>query len=139
MALETALQDFGVARLLPDWPLRRRTPALHHDLEYLNLRPESRPEVCLNSAAEAFGALYVLEGSRLGARVLLQQILAAAPALKPATRFLSHGSDHRLWTTFLQILEAGVGVNGLDECVLGAQQAFALFEASFVQVLGSTP
>lgn len=138
MALETALQDFGVARLLPDWPLRTRTSALHHDLEYLTLRPESRPAIRLASAVQAFGVLYVLEGSRLGARFLLQQILAAAPDLKPATRFLSHGNDHRLWTTFLQILEAKVGVSDFEECVQGARDAFALFEHSFMQTFGAT-
>lgn len=136
--LETALQDFGVARLLPDWPLRSRTAALRHDLGVLRLNGESLAAIALTSAAQAFGTLYVLEGSRLGARVLLQQILAAAPDLKPATRFLSHGSDHRLWTTFLQILEAKVGANDLAGCIQGAQHAFALFEDSFMQVLGTT-
>lgn len=137
MALEAALQDFGVARLLPDWPLRSRTAALRHDLEYLRLLTESSPAIRLTSAPQAFGTLYVLEGSRLGARVLLQQILAAAPELKPATRFLSHGSDHRLWTIFLQNLEAKVGVNDLPGCTHGARYAFALFEASFMRAFGA--
>lgn len=138
MVLEAALQYFGVARLLPDWPLRSRTAALRHDLEILRLHAESSAAITLSSAAQAFGTLYVLEGSRLGARVLLRQILGAAPDLKPATRFLSHGSDHRLWTRFLQILEAKVGADDLAECIQGAAQAFALFEASFMQVLGTT-
>ena len=86
-ALEAALEQFGVARLLPDRSLRRRTAALKHDLEYLHLHAESCPLVCLTSPVQAFGTLYVLEGSRLGARVVLQQILDAAPALEPATRF----------------------------------------------------
>lgn len=135
MALESALQHFGVARLLRDWPLRSRTAALRHDLEILRLNTQSSAAIALTSTPQAFGTLYVLEGSRLGARVLLQQILAAAPDLKPATRFLSHGSDHRLWTAFLQILEAKVGVHELAECAQGARHAFALFEASFIQVL----
>lgn len=137
-ALETALREFGIARLLPDWPLRSRVSALLYDLEYLNLRADWCPEVQLDSVAQAFGTLYVLEGSRLGARVLLQQILAAAPDLKPATRFLSHGSDQRLWSTFLQILEAKVGTGDLDECVQGAKTAFGLFDASFMQVFAVT-
>ncbi len=137
LALETALQDFGVARLLPDWPLRSRAAALRHDLDYLRLHTESSAPIRLTSAAQAFGTLYVLEGSRLGARVLLQQILAAAPALRPATRFLSHGSEHRFWTTFVQVLEAKVGANDLAECIYGAQQAFALFEAAFMQIFGA--
>lgn len=126
MALEAALHDFGVARLLPDWPLRSRAAALRHDLEYLRLPTESSAAIRLTSAPQAFGTLYVLEGSRLGARVLLQQILAAAPELKPATRFFSHGSDHRLWTTFLQDLEAKVGVNDLPGCTHTARAVLSL-------------
>ena len=137
MGLEAALKDFGIARLLPDWPQRSRVAALLYDLEYLNLRADCCSDVRLESVAQAFGTLYVLEGSRLGARVLLQQILAAAPDLKPATRFLSHGSDQRLWATFLQALEAKVGADDLDECVQGAAEAFGLFETSFMQVLGA--
>jgi heme oxygenase len=131
LALETTLEDFGVARLLPDWPMRRRTTALHHDLEYLGLCVEPCPSVRLTSIAQAFGLLYVLEGSRLGARMLLRQIVAAAPSLEPATRFLSHGSDPRLWATFLQTLEANVGITDLADSAQGARNAFALFEDSF--------
>ena len=135
LALETALEHFGVARLLADWPSRRRTAALRHDLEYLGLCSESCASVRLRSVAQAFGTLYVLEGSRLGARVLLRQILAAAPSLEPATRFLSHGSDPRLWTTFLQTLEANVAISDLVEAAQGARNAFALFEDSFRRAL----
>jgi heme oxygenase len=139
VALEAALEHFGVARLLDDWPLRRRTAALLHDLEYLGLCADPCPAVWLTSVAQVFGTLYVLEGSRLGARVLLRQILAAAPSLEPATRFLSHGSDPRLWATFLQVLEANVGTNDLAECAQGAQNAFALFENSFRHALLLAP
>lgn len=138
IALEAALEDFGVHRLLPDWRLRSRRAALQHDLEYFCLRAESCTSVRLKSTAQAFGTLYVLEGSRLGARVLLQQILAAAPALKPATVFLSHGADHRLWTSFLQLLEANVGITDLARCAQGAREAFAMFEVSFMQAFGAS-
>jgi heme oxygenase (biliverdin-IX-beta and delta-forming) len=136
-ALEAALEQFGVAQLLPDWSLRSRTTALEHDLEYLHVRPESCPPVCLTSAAQASGTLYVLEGSRLGARVLLEQILNAAPALDPATRFLRHGIEYRLWPTFLRALEANVGVEDLAKCEQGARNAFALFERSFMEAFGA--
>ena len=136
-ALETALQEFGVTRLLPDWSLRSRSAALRHDLQYLNLLPEPCTPVRLKSCAQAFGTLYVLEGSRLGARVLLQQILGAAPALAPATRFLRHGSDQRLWTTFVQILEAKVAIDDWANCAEGARNAFALFERSFMEAFGA--
>ena len=136
-ALEAALQNVGVVRLLPDWSVRSRATALEHDLRHLGLQPQSCPSVRLTSAAQAFGTLYVLEGSRLGARVLLQQILNATPALEPATKFLRHGSDRRLWTTFLQALETKVRIDDLAKCAQGAGDAFALFESSFRQKFGA--
>ena len=137
-ALEAALEQFGIARLLPDWSLRSRTAALDHDLQYLHLHAESCPSVCLTSAAQAFGTLYVLEGSRLGARVLLQEILEATPSLEPATRFLRHGAEYRLWPTFLRSLEANVAVDDLAKCAQGARNAFALFERSFIEAFGAS-
>ncbi|MCW5620040.1 MAG: biliverdin-producing heme oxygenase, partial [Burkholderiales bacterium] len=80
--LEQALADAGVAMIFPDWPRRVRSPALAADLADLGASepvpadpPEIRGEACI------FGVLYVLEGSRLGASMLMKQI-----ALHPSAR-----------------------------------------------------
>jgi heme oxygenase len=113
-ALETALEDFGVANLLADWSLRSRRTALLHDLTHLGLRVQHCTPLRLKSPAQAFGVLYVLEGSRLGARFLLKQVLTAAPPFKDATEFLRHGEGIRLWPSFLIALENGVASGNLD-------------------------
>ncbi len=86
-----------------------------------------------------FGVLYVLEGSRLGARILVKQIRAGCPALSEATAFLTHGQGSRLWPTFLQALESGVDREGLDAAINGAGYAFSLFDMSFARALPGTP
>ena len=57
-------------------------------------------------AAEMLGLVYVLEGLRMGARVILSR-LAEEPdtAIIGATAYLRHGFGRRLWPTFLTTLE----------------------------------
>lgn len=138
-ALETALDEAGAASIVADWPERRRTPALEADLKGLGLRrPERRPVPKLGGAAEALGALYVLEGSRLGARLLLGRVRASSdPDVRGAVAYLSHGEAHRFWPSFLLALER----RPYEPAVVdGALAAFALFgrAAGMEPVAGST-
>ncbi len=102
--LEDALERARIARLLPDWKERRRGGALSADLREIgaNCIP-ARPPVFKSDAA-LLGALYVLEGSRLGARVILSRVSSSA------TRYLRHGEGRRLWPTFLEVLESNEDV-----------------------------
>lgn len=83
----------------------------------------------------AFGAglLYVLEGSRLGARVLARRVRRAGSDLPLA--YLAHGEDEDLWRSFLTWLEARPKV-GLrtDEAEAGARYGFRCFSAAFETV-----
>jgi heme oxygenase len=75
------------------------------------------------------GVMYVLEGSRLGAKYLLRAIDAGSdPQIAAATRYLRHGVGLRLWPNFLQTLE-NQPVTPQDEAAIiaGAHLAFALF------------
>ena len=78
-----------------------------------------------------FGALYVLEGSRLGARLLVPDLLAGGSTrVRAATRYLRHGEGHRLWQSFLTHLDASQDVRARPgEAIAGARMAFALFIA----------
>jgi hypothetical protein len=82
-------------------------------------------------AARMLGALYVLEGSRLGARLLVPDLLAGGSArVRAATRYLRHGEGHRLWQSFLTHLESSQDVRACPgEAIAGARMAFALFIA----------
>jgi heme oxygenase len=128
LPVEQVLTEANVAALLPDWRLRSRSLALRQDLaelalaEPLGLTP---PEA--TGEAFQFGMLYVLEGSRLGARLLLHDVLATlGPATRTATRYLRHGQGMPLWSRYLKHLEASQPVR--DEPEKAAAGARAMFK-----------
>lgn len=122
--LERALEAAGIARDLPDWPQRRRADALLGDLAALGRgAPAATPAPMIAPGAEALGAAYVLEGSRLGAAVLRRRL---APGLPDA--FLRHGAGAGLWRVFLARL-AQVPPAGAPAAIRGARAAFARFLA----------
>jgi heme oxygenase len=83
------------------------------------------------TAAEVFGMLYVLEGSRLGSRVLRERVMASTDAtVRMANAYLS-ANDPQLWRTFLKRLETAVEAEDSAETTAGAIYAFALFQRSF--------
>jgi heme oxygenase len=75
------------------------------------------------------GTMYVLEGSRLGAKYLLRLIAQSTdPLLAEARAYLGHGAGQPLWRSFLTRLEREA-VSGDDEAeaIAGARRAFAMF------------
>ena len=78
---------------------------------------------------EMLGAMYVLEGSRLGAKYLLRIVAGCGePQVAAATNYLEHGNGLPLWRTFLERLEReAVTPDGEAELISGAQRAFAMF------------
>jgi heme oxygenase len=119
--------QLGINPELPDWPDRIRTPALLADLAVLRIAPPAPlPPPSLVSRAERIGALYVLEGSRLGATMLARRVGLAQP-LAPRS-FLTHGADARLWPRFLAWLEVlHVAESAIPGMVAGARATFAAY------------
>ena len=133
LPLERALEGARVEAFCPDWPMRRRSSALRADLADLSLsEPDHVPIPNMRGPAFMLGALYVLEGSRLGAHALLKDALKTLPdEAHAATRYLAHGRGQPLWPTFLQQIEASVAAReSVGEVVAGARVAFGVFLAS---------
>lgn len=130
LPLEGALEQGGVERMFPDWPARRRSAELEHDLEILGIPvPSPVPVSVTRNEARLFGRLYVLEGSRLGGKLLVKRALANAdPQVRAATNYLGHGAGADFWRGFLQRLEDSAAVAAApDRTMLGAREAFGLF------------
>lgn len=133
LPLERALCEAGVSEILHDWPLRSRSDALRADFATLSLpEPDAhavKEDSALHDEAYVLGILYVLEGSRLGARVLLGMLEnAPVEGHRRATRYLSHGKGLPLWPTFLAQLDASAEVRRHpDSAIAGASAAFGLF------------
>lgn len=128
--LEFALQQGGVERLLPDWPLRCRAAVLKRDLDILGVSmPTAIAVEVTEDEARLFGRLYVLEGSRLGGGLLVKRARGHAdPEVRAATNYLAHGAGGDFWRGFLQRLEASPAVAADPQrTILGAREAFGLF------------
>lgn len=139
IAIEQLLESAGVAELVPDWHHRSRRAAILADLE--TLETPVQPLALRRTAPtppEVFGILYVLEGSRLGARVQLDQVLASEhDTVRRASAYLRHGQPGEgkagLWRTFLQQLETHEAADDQTQTVSGAVYAFTMFIRSFRQ------
>jgi heme oxygenase len=129
--LEAALDAAPPQDLPPYWPERRRTAALLSDLAELGLEaPDPSRIPAPATAAERVGALYVLEGSRLGGILLRRRLAEAQPGAPSA--YLAHGEGAPLWRTFLEWLDS----RALDPvqthaAIDGARGVFEAFEVGF--------
>jgi heme oxygenase len=139
LPLEHELDAVGADALLSDWARRKRSAALIADLHELDgvSRPV-HPPVILNPAS-AWGMLYVLEGSRLGGRVLSSIVSRSDdPRARSATRFLRHGEGEQLWPSFVAALNAAIKTETeIAAAVDGAIATFALFRPGVVQTVAA--
>jgi|ERR1700722_4351891 heme oxygenase (biliverdin-IX-beta and delta-forming) len=121
--LEKRLEISGIEKILPDWSLRARRYDLKADLRELAQPCEFVEVPAFRAPAELLGAAYVLEGSRLGAALLLQTLDPST-----ATRFLRHGLGKGLWPHFLNVLETNDEVcQNFDQTEAAARKTFGLF------------
>ncbi|MDE5463479.1 biliverdin-producing heme oxygenase [Bradyrhizobium sp. CSS354] len=128
LPLEAALMDADVGKMFPDWPERARSAAIADDLGRLGGAAQSTVTVLPLTRSGVLGTMYVLEGSRLGAKFLLKTVADAGdPRISEATAYLSHGVGKRLWQSFLVKLASEEACDE-DEAIDAARIAFAAFE-----------
>lgn len=134
IALEHMLDAAGAAELFPDWSERRRTELLLDDLRRLGRR--ITPPVLRRAApsrSQMLGILYVLEGSRLGARWLYARVCSSTDrGLCDARSYLA-AHNPSLWRSFLEILESSPHAADAHGMIAGARYAFMLFQHSLVK------
>ncbi len=126
LAVEDALSRSGVEAFVPDWPERRRGDALRADLAELGLDvPQPMASPIFAEQPAMLGALYVLEGSRLGGTLLKRSVPTGLP-----TRFLG-GADSSAWRALLTQLDEHLDEASKREAAIeAARQVFVLFEDS---------
>jgi heme oxygenase len=140
-AIVPALERAGAARLFPGWDGRSRLSALEADLAELGADRPRRPGAAPSfpSHQEVWGALYAVEGSRLGNRVLLRRLAEHGSDLgQRATRFLAHRpEDAAAWPRLLARIEA-LDYRGEDfeAAVRGAERVFGAYLVAVERHLG---
>ncbi len=129
-AVEAELERAGVAGVLADWPARRRSDLVAADLGELGLRvPERVFGRHLAGLPQILGAVYVLEGSRLGGKVLAKRLYPGAPR-----RFLAAVGGRSAWPLLVNLLNQNLQDPGdLMTAATAAKDCFACFERSAVQ------
>jgi heme oxygenase len=128
--IEHALERAGIEQVLPDWERRRRRNALLTDLDALGVPPPSDAALAIDSdVGSLLGWSYVLEGSRLGAGVILQTVMASSERdIARATGFLRHGVGERLWESFkVELQKINLQPLAIAMACTGAAAAFQRF------------
>ncbi|HCB75781.1 MAG TPA: heme oxygenase [Sphingomonas bacterium] len=101
IAVEAAIDAAGAGEVIDNWAERRRGPALRRDAAALGIAPAPLDAPTLSGHAEIAGALYVVEGSRHGARFLRKQVPDALP-----TAFLDSEQAPGSWAKLLDRIDA---------------------------------
>jgi heme oxygenase len=128
--IEEALERAGIGQVLPDWLRRRRFASLVADLKELGVAAPTHTDLTIDSdIGSLLGWSYVLEGSRLGARVILQAVMSNQDAgIRSATEFLRHGEGEPFWQTFKVTLgKIDSDPAAVTRACTGANAAFQCF------------
>lgn len=120
----------GLADAVPDLALRTRADKLDRDLASLRSAPcaTASPVMAL-SLPQALGALYVLEGSTLGGRLILREVERTLGLTDQCGASFFAGNGRRtgeLWRSFCEALDRFSGET--DAVVEGANDCFLDFE-----------
>ena len=119
--------------LLTDIEKRRSASLLISDL--LELRNYEYPSVCrevpiISTSQSAFGALYVLEGSTLGGKIIYQTISTKLNSNEGLRFFAGYGPNTgMMWKKFLQCLDHPENHQRADDVIDTALQTFTLFDS----------
>lgn len=124
LPIEAAIDAADPRELLHDWPQRRRSKQLHADLSALGVtRPVTGDWDGFRSREDILGAIYVVEGSRLGGRMLARSVPADLPCSFIDT------SDSSRWRNLIEVLDKLlISDEQLKLAIDAARRAFALFE-----------
>jgi heme oxygenase len=138
-AIERGLEESTVSEVYPEWRHRLIAACLRQDIVDLG-GPAPRlaaPAFPLADRAEILGALYVLEGSSLGARLLQRDASALGLTSELGARHMAaQVADGRAWPRFTALLDAEAFDHAEEvACLAAAKRVFEHFEQSYRQAL----
>lgn len=127
--------------LLPDSAERRKTQSLADDLEFLGASVPEKADgdalPVLNSHLQALGALYVIEGSTLGGKIISQMVQKQLGLTDGGVSFFTSYGDRteQMWENFKNALDYQA-VNPEQEAVVitAANQTFLKFGEWFEKI-----
>lgn len=135
-AVERAIAPFITPDVLADYPQRRNSSYLKRDIEDLGGETTELPAAfapAVGNAAEAMGALYVLEGSIMGGPHIVQMLRRYG--METGFSFFSgYGEDTgRMWGVFTTALNSvAASPEQRQAAVAAANKTFSRFGDVFV-------
>lgn len=133
--LERQLDVSGAGELWPLWPTRRVADLVARDLADLGGSPGDLPRgpMRILPQPELLATLYVLEGSSLGARVLVKSVAELGLSASHGARHLyAQAGDAASWRSFVALLESAPKA----PCHATARAVFDRFADAYKQAIG---
>lgn len=118
-----------IDHLTMTYPLAPRVAWLEADLAHLGLsppNPQGRDPELPATLPELVGLLYVLEGARLGARVIADKIHVSLGDATPMA-FFDHADGERAWPTFCDFAVKHCPMDEAGLAIRAARRAFGHF------------
>jgi len=117
----------------PDMHRRSRADYLLRDMEEAGIplpSPEHCPEIpAIDSFGKALGALYVLEGSTLGGRIIATILVRQLGSEKSVSYFSSYGNEtESMWQSFRDFLDNNATPEISAEALQAANATFITFK-----------
>jgi heme oxygenase len=133
--VEKAIAPYITNQVLPDYAERRNSTYIKRDIEALGTSVGEAPvaEVpVISNAVSALGALYVMEGSIMGGRIIVQ-ILEKLGIKDGISFFSGYGQETgTMWAVFLKVMnEAAVTADDERQAIDTANRTFELFGKVF--------
>lgn len=139
--VEQVIKPFISAAVLPDYPQRRNSSYLKNDIEALGGRVDDIPVVNVpevENLAQAFGALYVMEGSIMGGSIIVK-MLEKGGITEGVSFFSGYGSQTgQKWGVFTEAMHRQVsGPDQEAKAIKAANETFSKFAEVFDEVTAS--
>lgn len=136
--LEININAYIDLSVLPDYAQRRKSAALANDLQLLGVAlpplPNANALPPINDHYQALGALYVLEGSTLGGKIIckmIQQQLELTD-MSELTFFYGYGEEtDSMWQRFKDTLNNAQNESKKDNIIQSANDTFVLLKQWF--------
>jgi heme oxygenase (biliverdin-IX-beta and delta-forming) len=134
--METPINEHLDMASLPDYPQRRKAAALAYDLGSLHaaLPPlaTGTDVPTIGNHLQALGALYVMEGSTLGGKIISKMMKAQLNQAAGMTFFEGYGNaTDAMWQTFRAVLDQPLSQIEKETVVQAADETFIKFRHWF--------
>lgn len=133
--IEDDIKNFDWSDELPDYPDRRKTDTLERDIHFLNgslPKKAKYPAIpAIEDQIQAFGALYVIEGSTLGGQIISGMFTKKLNLSENGLSFFRGYGDstRQFWGNFKAALDRhSDNANAVNKIIASANETFTKFK-----------